>query len=240
MLRVLFFDLDDTLYSSTQFAWQAREQAVDAMIRHGLREEKERVLEELREVVEEFSSNDDHHFDRLLERLPARATRGCNRLMLVMAGVIAYHETKWRELRVQPTVRALLEDLVAAEIRLGVLTSGLAGKQMEKILRLGLQPFVDPALILITDQEGIAKSNPKFYRRAVRRAGVRPEEALHVGDHPLHDVESARRAGLWAVQHRGSGKYAQLEPALPPHQVIEDLGQLRGVLAEHYGVVLPA
>ncbi|TAH35005.1 MAG: HAD family hydrolase [Planctomycetota bacterium] len=240
MLRALFFDVDDTLYSSTQFAESARERAVDAMLARGLRMERARVLQELQGVVAEFSSNDDRHFDRLLERLPASATAGVNKALLVVAGVIAYHQTKWEELRIRTSAQRLLEDLAATELRLGVITSGITKKQMEKILRLGLDRYVDPGLIFITDQQGIAKSNAKLYVRAAQVAGVPPAAAMHVGDHPAHDVDSAKRAGMIAVWHRGGGKYSALEPAERPDHVIDDLGELRALLAEHYAVRLGA
>lgn len=237
-LEVVFFDVDDTLYSSTEFAELARERAVQAMLARGLRMDAARVLAELQGVVAEFSSNDDRHFDRLLERLPAEATAGVNKALLVVAGVMAYHETKWKELHIRPRARQLLEDLAAAPLRLGVITSGITKKQMEKILRLGLDRYVDPGLIVITDQQGIAKSNPQLYERAARLAGVAPARAMHVGDHPAHDVDSARRAGLITVWHRGGGKYSALQPRERPDHVIQDLDELRAILRQHYGLTL--
>ncbi len=238
MLRALFFDIDDTLYSSTRFAWRAREQAVEAMIRAGLRADPGRVMEELQEVVAEFGSNDDRHYNRLLQRLGSDAAAGANPALIVMAGVIAYHETKWRELTITDEARRLLQDLVAAGVRLGVITAGLTMKQAEKVLRLGLEQYLDPQLVFITDQEGIAKTNPKLYRRAAARAGLEPGQTMHVGDHPLHDVDTAKRAGMIAVLHHGSGKYAHLQGGQEPDHRIESLDELRPILAG-YGVDLP-
>jgi putative hydrolase of the HAD superfamily len=108
---------------------------------------------------------------------------------------------------------------------------------MEKILRLRLDDFVDPNLIFITDQVGIAKSNPKLYRLAVRAAGVKPHQAMHVGDHPLSDVQSAKKAGLIAVWHRGAGKYTHLLSANKPDHEIRSLEELRPILQEVYGIL---
>ena len=49
--RPVFFDIDDTLYSTSEFAAQARRNAVDAMIQYGLRMDRDEVLREFREVV---------------------------------------------------------------------------------------------------------------------------------------------------------------------------------------------
>ncbi|MBT8077368.1 MAG: HAD family hydrolase [Gammaproteobacteria bacterium] len=43
---------------------------------------------------------------------------------------------------------------------------------------------------------GAAKPAAAIFDEAVRRAGVAPHEALHVGDHPELDVDGARNAGL--------------------------------------------
>ena len=68
-LEAILFDIDDTLYSTTEFAARARRNAVRAMIEAGLDLPEEVLLKELDEVLTEFSSNYEHHFDKLLQRL---------------------------------------------------------------------------------------------------------------------------------------------------------------------------
>ena len=63
-LRALFFDLDDTLYSTSEFSDKARRHSIDAMIEAGLRADPAFLLTELGEVVREFSSNHEYHFDK--------------------------------------------------------------------------------------------------------------------------------------------------------------------------------
>ena len=236
--EVVFLDIDDTLFGTSDFVARARAAAVDAMLARGLNAGRTLVMEELAGVVAEFGSNDDRHYDRLLLRLPTSATRETNRDLLVVAGVIAYHNAKWEHLRIAEGADALLRDLKLAGIRLGVITSGLARKQMEKLLRLGLDRWIDPPLIYITDSVGIAKSNPLLYSRCAEKSGVAPERAMHVGDHPLHDIDSANRAGLTTVWRRG-GRHATVEPPTPPHHVIDEITDLRGLLRGEYGVDLP-
>ena len=63
----------------------------------------------------------------------------------------------------------LLRDLHQLELVLGVVTSGLTVKQAEKLLRLGVYPFLTPTAIYISEQIGINKPNVKLYRRACGR-----------------------------------------------------------------------
>jgi len=237
-LRALFFDVDDTLFDTTSFAAQAREKAVDAMRSRGLRAGRAEILGALAEIVSEFGSNDDRHFDRLLMRLPRLATEGCNRDLLVVAAVTSYHDTKWKELKLDAAAEQLLSDLAGTELRLGVISSGLTRKQIEKILRLGLDRFIDHRLIFITDQLGIAKRNPLLYKRAVEAAGVEAREAMHVGDHAANDMEPAAAAGMLTVWHHGTGKYSSLVPKTAPDHEIRDFAGLREILREHYAIAV--
>src|SRR5438552_4793541 len=123
------------------------------MIAAGLSVSKEELLAELDEVVKEFTSNYEHHFDKLLQRLPRRATKGVNTALVVAAGVVAYHETKFRELTAYPDAIALLKRLAGAKqkLQLGVITDGLEVKQAEKLVRLKVMPYLNPQAVYISD-----------------------------------------------------------------------------------------
>lgn len=236
-LRAVFLDIDDTMFTTTAFVKLAREKALQAMIDRGLDMPLDKAMDELAAVVAEFGSNDDRHYNRLLHRLPKSLTAKVNEQLLVTAGVIAYHETKWKHLRIADDAVELLKDMAAAGLSLGVISAGLLHKQMEKILRLRMDDFIDHNLIFITDQVGIAKSNPMLYRMAVRAAGVEPHQAMHVGDHPLSDIQSAKKAGMIATWHRGAGKYAHLQSSHEPDHEISSVADLRPLLKEVYGVL---
>jgi putative hydrolase of the HAD superfamily len=107
-LRAVLFDIDDTLFSTSDFARRARASAVRAMIDAGLDLPVEVVQRELDEVLAEFTSNYEHHYERLLQRLPPDSTRRVNPALIVAAGVAAYHDTKFRELAPYPDVVPLL------------------------------------------------------------------------------------------------------------------------------------
>jgi len=54
--------------------------------------------------------------------------------------------------------------------------------------------------VLLTSAElGFRKPSPRFYEELGRRLNASPNEMLMVGDHPVHDVQAARSAGLDAV-----------------------------------------
>lgn len=56
---------------------------------------------------------------------------------------------------------------------------------------------LSPELVLASCEQGVSKSLG-LHRILLERLGVEPARVLHVGDHPVADVESARRIGLAA------------------------------------------
>ena len=229
-LDAILFDIDDTLFSTSVFAEKARRAAVDAMIRHGLRVPRELALKELREVVEEFSSNYGYHFDKLLSRLPRQSFEGLNPAILVAAGMVAYHDTKFRDLRVYDDVYDVLRRLSATRIVRGVISAGLTVKQTEKILRLHIYEFLSPNAIFITEQIGIGKPNPKLFQRALDLLELTPERTMYVGDHPENDIAPCKQLGMIAVWNRRSGRHAEREASVPPDYEIRDFYELRQLL----------
>ncbi len=237
-LRAVLFDIDDTLYSTSDFARKARANAVRAMIRAGLDLPEQVVQHELDEVLREFSSNYEHHYERLLQRLPPEATRRVNPALIVAAGVAAYHDTKFRELAAFPDVVPLLSGLARAGLRVGIITHGLTVKQAEKLVRLGIVPFLDPKAIFISDQIGISKPNPKLYAAALRELGLKPDEVMYVGDNPEHDVAPPKSVGMVTVWARRGAKRGSENGAIEPDHVVDDFGELARILRELYAVPL--
>ena len=238
-LDVVLFDIDDTLYSTTAFATDARRNAVAAMVREGLDVTEEEGVRELTEVVAEFTSNYDEHLDRLLDRLGPARWGGRNPAVLVAAGVVAYHQTKERHLRPLDDAVALLRALGRAKVRTGIVSAGLRVKQAEKLVRLAVLPWLDPQAIFFSGQMGVSKPNPKIYAKACEAMGVDPRRAMYVGDRPETDVAPARAAGLKTVHYRGAhGRYSD-HPASPPadHEV-ELLTELVPILRSTYGLPL--
>ncbi len=235
-LDAIFFDIDDTLFSTTVFADKARRGAIDAMIRAGLRATRDDCMRELEEVLVEFSSNYGNHFDKVIERLPAEASTGLNRAVLVAAGVVAYHDTKWRELQVYDDVYEVLKWLSGQPVIRGIISHGITVKQAEKLVRLSVLEFLTPNAIFFTDQVGFSKPNPKLYRRVLKRLDLDPGRCIYVGDNPTHDIDPCNREGWITVRCRRSGRYSEDQGATAPQHEIRDFFELRRLLREQFGL----
>ena len=234
-LDAIFFDIDDTLFSTTRFAEVARRASIKAMVSLGLKIDAEEAYRELVEVIREFSSNYGSHYDKLLSRLPPKALEGTSKSLLVAAAVVAYHETKFRELSTYEDVLEAMKILAKTDLKLGIITSGLRIKQAEKIIRLRIWPYIDPASVFITDEVGIGKPNPKLYRRACDETGVDPARTMYVGDHPSHDIDPANEVGMTTVWNRRQGRHLNTKGATEPDYTIYNFLDLLSLLQDDFG-----
>ena len=235
-LDAIFFDIDDTLLSTTVFADKARRNAVDAMIRAGLRAERKDAMRELEDVIAEFSSNYSGHFDKVLDRLGPDSHAGNNRAVIVAAGVVGYHGTKESDLKVYDDVYSTLQWLSQKSVIRGIISAGITIKQAEKLIRLDVLEFVTPSAIFFTDQVGFSKPNPKLYRRVLATLNLKPERCLYVGDNPTHDIDPCNNDGWTTARIRRSGRYALIEGETQANYEIRDFLELRRILQSDYGL----
>jgi putative hydrolase of the HAD superfamily len=235
-LDAIFFDVDDTLYSTTEFAAQARRNAVRNMIASGLDMDEDECLAELEEVISEFSSNYEHHFDKLLLRLPRESLRGVSPLVLVAAGMIGYHDTKFHGLHPHTDAIEVLKILRERQVKLGIITAGIGIKQAEKVVRLELDKLVLPQAIFITDSIGIAKTNTKLYLRACAMLGVEPPRTMYVGDNPVTDIDVPHEVGMVTVHSRRSGKHVNATNQHKPDYVIHNFWDLLELLDAEFDI----
>jgi putative hydrolase of the HAD superfamily len=234
VLRLITFDVDDTLYSSTDFARLARENALKAMLAAGLKSDLPALQTELDEIVQEFTSNDEHHFDRLLCRIPESQLDGINPAVLIAAGVTAYHDTVHDSLRAYEDALECIKKLHGLGYKLGVISQGYTVKQAVKLVRLRILPFLEKKAIFLSDQIGTSKSNPKFYSRSAERFGVPSKECMHIGDRPDRDIDPANEAGWVTVLNRRTGRYHARPGVTPPAYTIHNFYDLLEIVERDF------
>ena len=100
-----------------------------------------------------------------------------------------------------PGIRQLLPELEARGIRSAVVSNmNFRGANLEERIRR-LLPENRFEFVLCSCEYATRKPAAAFFRLALLKAGLRPEEAWYVGDNPRADVFGAHRAGLFPVYY---------------------------------------
>ena len=94
--------------------------------------------------------------------------------------------------------RRCLDQLKKEHRALGVVSNSTSEARVRQILdQVGILDYF--ARVVSSGTEGVEKPDPEIFRRAIRRLGVRPEEALFVGNLAHTDAKAAHAAGLHSV-----------------------------------------
>ena len=113
----------------------------------------------------------------------------------------------------------LLKELKARGYLTGVITNGPSVLQNHKMDTSGLRPYCD--IVVVSGDEGVHKPDPRLFEITAERLGVKPEECVYVGDHPVNDIQGALSAGMRAIRMNfGWFKNKDLRPDVP---VITDI-----------------
>lgn len=118
-----------------------------------------------------------------------------------------------------PGVVKALGQLKKQAVKIGIGTNMTAGIQFKKLDRLGLFPFVD--FVVSSEEAGVEKPDPAFFRRCIEKAGCGCAECLFVGDSLKKDVQGAAAVGMQAVWYRPGG--------LVPEEAVAQITDLRSL-----------
>jgi putative hydrolase of the HAD superfamily len=199
MIKHLLFDIDDTLFPSTEFAELARKNALRAMVEVGINIELHELERTLEKVIKEKNSNYPKHFDEVCRihkiKKPAR---------YIAAAVAAYHNTKMSILP-YPEIPRMLLTLRENGYKLYTATNGNAIKQWDKLIRLGIALYFED--VFVSDEVGEEKS-VIFFKDVLKKLKAIPEECVMIGDREDSDIIPAKKIGMYAIRVR-RGKYAK-------------------------------
>jgi putative hydrolase of the HAD superfamily len=226
MIKAVFFDIDDTLYDTSEFAKLARKAALNAMIDAGLPLSQDDAYTLLREIIKEKGSNYDKHLNVLTKRVFGKEDP-----LLIAIGMITYHNVKFALLRLFPETMSALIHLKANGYHLGVISNGLTIKQYEKLVRLGLHHFFDS---VITSQEaGVKKPDPAIFKLAMERMGCKAENSVMIGNSFDDDILGAVNTGMSAVFLTPGLKESErdiIEKKGLKLDIISDIGEIKDIM----------
>ncbi|MEM2028433.1 MAG: HAD family hydrolase [Candidatus Bathyarchaeia archaeon] len=226
-IKAVTFDIEDTLYDSSLQMRMARLNAIRAMIEAGLPIDVETRYKRLEEIVNEYGAHYGKHFDKLLERLGLRWNP-----RVIAAGVVAYRETSQAYLKPFPDTVPTLIQLRDHKYKLGVISDGLAVKEWQKLIHLGVHHLFHS--VVISEECGTLELTDEVFRRCLRELNVKPHEAIYVSSRLNKAIKNANKVGLISVRLR-RGDHCVEEPESPEacaKYEIDNLSQIFEVIEE--------
>lgn len=111
-----------------------------------------------------------------------------------------YVERLGRQRWVLPGAVALCR-AVSARMPIYLVTNGIARVQRSRLHGCEIEPYLTG--VVISEEVGAPKPDPRMLLEALRRAGCGPEEAVLLGDSVTADIAAANRAGIASILFTG-------------------------------------
>jgi putative hydrolase of the HAD superfamily len=187
-IRAILFDFDDTLGNRNYYAYEMYR---DLVVKYG--DVKDPV--ELEGIVQDCmladqlgNCNKCYISDMLKNRYGITLPfEDFNRW---------WGDNQWRYVVLFEDARGVLEKL-SRKYMLACVTNGSEQGQYRKLERMELLPYFRE--IIISGAVGAAKPDGRIFACALERLGVKPEEAVFVGDTFSKDIIGAYRAGMTSI-----------------------------------------
>lgn len=106
---------------------------------------------------------------------------------------------------------------------LGSLTNGNAD-----IVKLGLSGFF--SFTFSAADVGTPKPAPDLFETALKHTGVKPNEMIYIGDHPLHDIDAAKHLGINTIWVNLANR--EYTGNMHPDQQVVHLSHLPGAVSK--------
>ncbi len=207
----IFFDLDDTLFDFSSASlialrrlWQERPEifsifpSAEAFIdEYHIHNKRMWELHESGKITADFLKGERFR----LTIAPDRQDDEIVRISHELNDRYLWHLGECNMVR--PGVMEVVESL-SKKFLIGVLTNGFNEVQYRKLRTTGLNRYIQR--VIISDEIGIQKPDPRLFRYAEQETGAKPEEIIMIGDNPDNDIQGALNAGWQAICYNWKSK----------------------------------
>ncbi len=108
-----------------------------------------------------------------------------------------YDRVKLENITLYPGIKEVLSSLKQRGIKLAVVTDAENGHAISRLKKAGLEKYFD--VVISADMTGKRKPEPDSLLLALKKLGVKAEEAAIVGDSLRRDIEAGKRLGMLTV-----------------------------------------
>ena len=224
-IRLVTFDLDNTLWHVDTVIRRAEKETrnwiqprvpeyASCMTTENVASLRARVMEENPDIRHDVSALRIQMMRRAFEQCGLGRTEADAKAREAFAVFIRWRNTITFYDGAQDTLNTL-----SHRYQLAALTNGNADVQ-----KIGLDSYFSFAISAA--DVGASKPSPEMFLEAMRRAEVSPAHAVHIGAHPIDDIEGANRVGMHSIWVNFDGKTDQV----PAHATVTDLPSLVGAI----------
>jgi HAD superfamily hydrolase (TIGR01509 family) len=196
MIKVITFDLDDTLWAITPVINNANQRMLEWMHQHTPKFNQTYDNHGIDQLRDEVMTNNPHLMHDLSQIRVALIQLGLSR-----CGYDTANELAQQAFKVYFAARNDVELFAGTHTQLGALKKkyqiGALTNGNADLAQVGIDHLFD--FYFNSAQIGVSKPHPDFFARALKHTGFEAQSFIHIGDHPEHDIAGAQAAGMRTI-----------------------------------------
>ena len=220
MIRLITFDLDETLWGGTEVVLRAETEMVKWVSEKvpTFPEQYRTRAADVRVATLAKRPRIHYDFNKIRVAVVEEVLQGCGlqsgeACEIASAALCIFHGFR-NELQLNHDAVALL-----SELRENYLLASISNGTSE-VHRSPLKDYFE--LSVYARNMGTRKPDPAMFEVVLSHTKTLPQQAIHVGDHPIEDLEVAKRVGMYTIQYF-TGQYAHSQHA---DKVVEQLAEV--------------
>lgn len=217
-IKAIIFDLDNTVLDRTSTFSQFTNLFLNTYFNH--LESTQEVFDRIIFLDQDGYKDKNELFSELIEELPWKAMPQHHELL-------EFYKTEYVKSAVLMNEAREVITYLRKKYKTGLITNGKTSIQYGKMDTLGIRDHFD--LIIVSEEAGVKKPDPRIFELALDGLHLRPEECIYIGDHPVNDIEGAAKIGMETIWIKVNQPWKDELMARPLYS-IEELNELLELL----------
>jgi putative hydrolase of the HAD superfamily len=200
MIKAIIFDLDNTLLDFMRMKEESINAAIHAMQDAGLNQSKEHILAAIEAIYERKGIEYQFVLDDYLTQ-----ELGDIDYKILAAGILAYRQAKEASLITYPLVHSTMIELLRMGLKLALISDAHRREAWLRIVSTNLQHYFNP--VITYEDTHVYKPHPRPFLCALQKLGIKPEEAMMLGDWAERDMVGANKVGMKTIFARYGDRF---------------------------------
>jgi putative hydrolase of the HAD superfamily len=231
-VKLVLFDLDDTLMAFDLVSNEAWEKAVDIFLQnHNIPVERDIILEKIHNTRKWYWADSERH-------KTGRKNMANARKEIVKLALKNYQDIETKELdkladdytQIQESLWYLFDDaedtlkkIKNKNIKLGIITNGTSASQRGKLKRFDIEKYFD--YFFIEGEIGYGKPDIKMYEYMLEETKIPADKIIMIGDNLVWDIEPPQKLGIKTIWINTKGAILE-ETNIRPDKIIQKLSDI--------------
>jgi HAD superfamily hydrolase (TIGR02253 family) len=221
MIKAIIFDLDNTLIDFMKMKKMSIEAAASAMIDAGLNIEKEKIMDKLFHLYDQYGWEEQNIFQKYLTEEAGEVDH-----RVLAYAINAYRRVRSGFLEPFPHVMSTLIELKKRGVKLSIVSDAPRLKAWIRLTAMKIDHFFDFVVAFEDTKE--LKPSKKPFEVALHKLNLKPEECLMIGDMPERDIKGAKSLGIKTGLASYGGK--KCDASIKSDYILEDINDLLDII----------